>query len=60
MNMTASINERVTIKYQAHEDIKGIISEFINSKEQRTIRINKKGDPLIMTKGVVRGFNYAK
>lgn len=60
MSMTAVINNTLTITFQNKSDIAGIIREFLNSNEQRTIRINKKGDPLIMTKGIVGGFNYAK
>lgn len=60
MSMTAVINNTLTITFQNKSDISGIIREFLNSNEQRTIRINKKGDPLIMTKGIVGGFNYAK
>lgn len=60
MSMTAVINNTLTITFQNKSDISGIIREFLNSNEQRTICINKKGDPLIMTKGIVGGFNYAK
>lgn len=60
MSMTAVINNTLTITFQNKSDISGIIREFLNSNEQRTIRINKTGDPLIMTKGIVGGFNYAK
>lgn len=49
MRMTAVINNTLTITFQNKSDISGIIREFLNSNEQRTIRIIKKGDPLIMT-----------